>query len=277
MSNVRRMVVGLAVVACVFGAFSATAFAKKEKLHFGKFVASKAGKVAGNGTVNALTIGPYKMTGEQMTNGSGEIEFGPLCKPLRATGTVETPGESEELVLALNFAHCITYRSAGNVGAGLKERVAVNFKLGIRFLSDHAVETGEAEPSSAELREGTVEFRGSKSQCTITIPSQFVPVKAGSEKAEEGFLEFATAMYETEEESLEGKKIQEKKFGPFRDRLRIEAELNHVETLVKKTATCTNKKAGEEQKFKDGKIDIELEAITLKNGNLSFVPPVEEA
>ena len=275
MSNVRRMVVGLAVVACVFGAFSATAFAKKEKLHFGKFVASKAGKVAGNGTVNALTIGPYKITGEQTTNGSGEIEFGPLCKPLRATGTANA-GESEELVLALNFAHCITYRSAGNVAGGLKERVVVNFKLGVKFLSDHAVESGEAEPRSAELEEGTIEFRGSKSQCTIKIPSQFIPLKAGSEKAEEGFLEFATAMYETEEESLEGKKIQEKKFGPFRDRLRIEAELNHVESLVEKTAACTNKKAGEEQKFKDGKIDIELERITQTNGNLSFVPPVEE-
>jgi hypothetical protein len=64
------------------------------------------------------------MTGEQFTNEKGETEFGPLCGPLKATGTAEE-GESESLTLDLAFAHCITYRAAGNTSSGLKERVVV--------------------------------------------------------------------------------------------------------------------------------------------------------
>jgi hypothetical protein len=56
MRSVRTGLLGLAVVACAFGAPATTAFAK-EKLHFGKFVASRAVKMSSHGSVRALTIG----------------------------------------------------------------------------------------------------------------------------------------------------------------------------------------------------------------------------
>jgi hypothetical protein len=64
------------------------------------------------------------------------------------------------------------------------------------------------------------------------------------------------------------------KVGPFRDRLFIEGELQHVRSVAEQSAVCTTKKGGEELKFTDGTIGIELEEVTLKEGNLSFVPAV---
>jgi hypothetical protein len=284
MRSVRTMAIGCIVAVCAMGALSAPAFAKaKEKIIFGKFVASTSGTTRGVGTASKLTIGPYKFTGEQLfeevegkrvakKNGSGEDEFGPLCKSVVAKGTVEE-GESESLAQTLTFDHCVTYRPVGNVAAGLKEEVVATFKLGIEFHSNHSATFGEPGAESATIEEGSVLFKGSKSQCTVEIPAQAVPLSSGTEAGME--KEFEAALYETEEESLEGKKLEEKTFGPFRDRLNIETEFKHIDAIVPESAKCTSKNGGEEKNFPTGSMNIDIPGITLKKGNLSFVPPAE--
>jgi hypothetical protein len=267
--------VACAAALCTVGVIATPAFAKApaEKHVFGKFVASTSGSTSGVGTVSKLQLGPYKFTGEQIENEAGEIEFGPLCKSVKATGEA-FEGESENLLQIITFSKCVTYRAAGNAAEGLKERVIATFKLGIEFHSNHSATFGEGEIESAEIKKGTVTFKGSHSTCKIEIPAQPVPVKSGTPKGEES--EFESAMYATEEESLEGKKASEKKFGPFRDRLNIETEFKKVKTVVPLTPGCTTKKGGEEKKFGDGVVDLAFEDITLKNGNLSFVPATGE-
>jgi hypothetical protein len=283
MRSVRTIAIGCIVAVCAMGALSAPAFAAKEKIIFGKFVASTSGATHGVGTVSKLTIGPYKFTGEQLfeekegtrvakKNESGEDEFGPLCKSVVAKGTVEE-GESENLAQTLTFNHCVTYRSAGNAANGLKEEVTTTFKLGIEFHSNHSATFGEPGAESATIEEGSVVFKGSKSQCTIEIPAQPVPLSSGTEKGME--KEFEAALYETEEESLEGKKSLERTFGPFRDRLNIETEFNHLDAVVAESSKCTSKNGGEERNFPLGSMSIDVPGITLKKGNLSFVPPAE--
>jgi hypothetical protein len=308
MRSVRTVAIGLAAAVCALGAFSATALAKEHHmLTFGKFVASTSGNTKGTGSVSELRIGPYRFTGlkhfekveveKKHPKEPGEKETvlregerGPLCKPLKVTGFVEE-GASESITQKVEFPHCIAYREFGETGTRgrVEEEVVATFTLGIAFRSNHSAETGKAEPESAELeKEVNVTFKGSHSTCKVTIKPQPVPSKATEEVAEKGEKEFEAALYETEEESLEGKKAAEKKFGPFRDRLAIETEFKHVEAFVDETAGCTSKKggkvSGEEEEneeirneFKHGVIDMTLEHITLANGQLAFVPPTEEA
>jgi hypothetical protein len=281
MRSVRTIAIGCTAAVCAFGAMSAPAFAKELKPQpvFGKFVASTSGKTSATGEVSELRLGPYKFTGEQLfnesnepiLNGSGEPEFGPICSPLKAKGAVEA-GESESLTQKIAFAHCVAYRSAGTGAEGLKERVTAHFKLGLEFHSNHSATTGEVEESEVTLiPESTVTFTGSHSTCTVEIPSQSVPIKAEKDPEEE----FEAALYETEEESTEGSKTLEKKFGPEHDRLNVETEFSHVKTDVPLGNKCETKKGGEEHKYTNGVIDLELEDITLKGGNLSFVPAPE--
>jgi hypothetical protein len=275
MRSVRTILVACAAALCTVGVMSTPAFAKveKEKHVFGKFVASTTGTTSGLGPVNKLQLGPYKFTGEESQNESGEDEFGPLCKSVKATGKA-VEGENESLLQTIHFSHCVTNEAVGNAGEGLKHRIVVNFNLGIEFHSNHSATFGEIEPESATIQEGTVVFKGN-STCKVEIPSQTVPLKAGTEKGAES--EFEAAMYATEEESLEGNKAGEKKFGPFRDRLVIETEFKHVKSTVPLNKSCFDTKFGESKNYNDGVIDLEFERITLKNGNLSFVPATDEA
>lgn len=302
MRSVRTIAIACVAAVCAMGALSAPAFAKpKEKLIFGKFVASREGKTRGKGEITELTLGPYKFTGEIQTEEKTIIKevhgkiveekkkvpivvdkqfvYGPICKPLVVTGTVEE-GESETLTQTVKFPHCIAYRNAGKNEAGtseggLLERVVANFSVAFEFHSNHSGTTGEAEPKSATLEEGTVVFKGSKSTCEIEIESQDIPLNATEEADENGEKEFEAALYETEEEELSGNKAEEKKFGPVRDRLDIETEFKKVKTVVPETAACQARKGGEEDEFGNGVIDMHLGPITLANGNLSFVPPAE--
>lgn len=239
-----RMVLALAMGVLTCGVLAAPALAVKEKPVFGKFRASVAGTASGKGEASEMVLGPYK--------------FEECEKELRSTGTVVL-GESETFFQEVKFSKCVATR---NAGGGLKEAVFASFKLGMEFHSNGSLKLG---PTS-------VTFGASDSTCEVTVPSQWVPAAAetkGEDKA------YEDASYSTEQEKLEGG--QEKKFGEFRERLHIGWELKGISTTVKLTPTCkyegAHLNAAGEAEFSGGKMEGELEEVTLQAGNLSFVAP----
>jgi hypothetical protein len=237
-------VLALAMGVLTWGVLASPALAVKEKPVFGKFRASVAGTAKGIGATSEMVLGPYK--------------FEECEKELRSNGTVVL-GESETFFQEVKFAKCVATRNAGN---GLREAVFASFKLGMEFHSNGSLRLG---PTS-------VTFGASDSTCEITIPAQWVP-SAAETKGE--YKTFEDARYSTLLEKLEGG--QEKKFGEFRERLNIAWELKGVTTTVKLTPTCkyegSHINAAGEAEFSAGKMEGELEEVTLAGGNLSFVPP----
>ena len=241
----RSIVVALALAACVLGALAPAALAVKEKPVFGKFKASLNGAAKGSGEAGEMTLGPY--------------HFEECERELKSNGSV-TMGESETFLQEVRFNHCLAERKAGG---GLKEQVFANFTLGMEFHSNGSLKLG---PSA-------VTFGASNSTCEITIPSQWVPAVAETAKGAE--KSFGDVTYETELEELEGSKA--KKYGPFRERLDIEWTVGQVRTTVKLTETCKYEgahlnEAGEAE-FDNGRLEGELEEVTLTGGNLGFAPP----
>jgi hypothetical protein len=238
-----RMIVALAVGVLSLGVLASPALALKTKPVFGKFRASTSGTVKGIGEAGEMVIGPYKFT---------ECE-----KELKPTGTV-VAGESETFFQEVKFSRCIADRQAGG---GLEEPVVASFTLGMEFHSNGSLKFG---PSS-------VTFQASNSTCEVTIPSQWVPASAET-KGEDKSFELVS--YETEREELEGAPM--KKFGQFRERLDIEWELKGITATVKITPTCKYKgshiNAAGEAEFGGGRMEGELEEVTLQDGNLSFIP-----
>ena len=246
-----RMMVGLAAAVCALGVLSSPALALKEPAVFGKFKASTpagplSGPVHGIGEAGEMTLGPYK--------------FEECEQELRAKGNA-TGGETETLPLEVKFKKCVTDRS---LGGGLKEPVLVSFTLNMEFHSNNSVKLG---PS-------TVTLKATKSSCEVTIPPQWVP--AGAETKGD-FHEFEAVSYKTEKEKQTGPGI--KKFGEFRERLAIEWELKGIEARAKVTPNCLYEGGKEnpvthEVEYNSGKMEGELEELTLKGGNLGFVPKI---
>ena len=246
-----RMILGLAVVVCALGALTAPAFAKAEA-----FVANASGSTKGHGEAGEMAIGPYKFP-----NGCE--------KELKSKGNV-VAGESETFFQEVKFNKCIAKRK---VGGGIEEPVSVSFTLGLEFHANGFAETGEG--AGVKITPATVKFKGKKSYCEVNIPAQFIPGQA-EKKPEKGYEAFS---YTTEIEKLEGS--QAKKFGEFRERLAIEWEFKGLNANVPVTETCEYKNGEEggkfnpvtkEVEFGGGKMEGELEEITLKTGNLKFVP-----
>ena len=192
-----------------------------------------------------MVLGPYK--------------FEECEKELHSNGMVAL-GESETFFQEVKFSKCIATR---NAGAGLRESVFASFTLGMEFHSNGSLKLG---PTS-------VTFGASNSTCEVTIPAQWVPAAAETKGEDKSF---EAASYATEEEKLEGG--AEKKFGEFRDRLDIDWELKGINTTVKLTPTCgyegTHLNAAGEAEFSGGKMEGELEEVTLQAGNVSFIPAV---
>ncbi len=270
MRSFRTIVLGCAVAALALGALASPAFAVKEKLVFGKFVASTTGSDKGHGEVGEMKLGPYIFTGKN--NGKGS--HGPICeKELKSTGEVMA-GEHEELEQNIKFSKCIATRKAGSA----EEAVSFHFTLGVEFHSNHSATLGEGA-SEAVILPSSIIVKGKKSECTLVIPGQTVPVAAERNPEKE----FEVASYETEKESTAGERGKEMKFGPFHERLDIEMEFKKIKTELKiePEKGCTDEKLEEGSKFNpekdtveftNGILEAELEEVTLKNGNLSFVP-----
>jgi hypothetical protein len=238
------MVVALAMSVLTVGLLASPALALKEKAVFGKFKATVSGSVKGSGEAGEMTIGPYK--------------FEECEKELASTGAV-TMGESETFFQEVKFRQCIAKRQ---LGGGLEEQVSANFTLGMEFHSNGSFKIG---PSA-------VTFGASNSTCEVTIPAQWVPSSAETK----GERTFEDSEYTTEKEKLEGG--QAKKFGEFRERLDVEWEAKGITTTVKLTPLCTfsgtKLNSAGEAEFTNGKMEGELEEVTLAQGNLSFVPKV---
>ena len=239
-----RMMVSLAVAACALMVLSAPAMALKKPAVFGKFKASVSGPVKGIGEEEETVLGPYK--------------FEECEKELKAKG-MATAGESETLPLEVKFKKCVTSRSVGT----LKEKVLVSFTLNMEFHSNNSVKLGPA----------TVTLKASKSACEVTIPPQWIP--AGAETKGD-FHEFEAVSYTTEKEK-QTSKGGIKKFGEFRERLEIEWELKGIDVNAKVTPDCKYEGGKEnpethEVEFSNGRMEGFVEEITLKGGNLSFVP-----
>jgi hypothetical protein len=225
------------------GVLASPAFALKEKPVFGKFKATAAGSVKGHGESGEMVLGPYR--------------FEECEKELESKGSV-TLGESETFFQEVSFKDCV---GAKQLAGGLEERETASFKLGLEFHSNGALVIG---PSA-------VTFGVKGSSCEITIPSQSVPT---------GFVKhpekpYEVASYSTETEKLEG--AMEKKFGEFRERLDIEWELKGITTTIKLTPKCMYGgsrplNAAGEAEYTNGRMEGELEEVTLKTGNLAFVP-----
>jgi hypothetical protein len=228
-------VLALAMGVLTWGVLASPALAVKEKPVFGKFRASVAGTTKGIGEADEMVLGPYK--------------FEECEKELHSNGTVVL-GESETFFQEVRFSKCVATR---NAGGGLKESVFASFKLGMEFHSNGSLRLG---PTS-------VTFGASDSTCEVTIPAQWVPAAAET-KGEDS----------TSLEKLEGG--QEKKFGEFRERLDIDWELKGITSTVKLTPTCKYEGAhlnsSGEAEFSGGRMEGELEEVTLQAGNLSFVP-----
>ena len=243
--RLTRMAVTLAAGVLALCLFAAPAMAAKEKPVFEKFKASVNGSVKGIGEAGEMTLGPY--------------HFEECEKELHSLGSV-TMGEYETFFQEVKFRHCETTHPTGG---GLEETVFANFDLGMEFHSNGALKLGPA----------TATFTASNSECEIKIPPQWVPANAETEKGQEKLFE--QIEYETEKEKLEGN--QAKHFGEFRERLDIFWEVKGIVTTVKLTPECkyhgTHLNEAGEAEFAGGKMEGELEEVTLAGGNLSFAPP----
>ncbi len=239
----RSTLLAVAISVLTFGVLASPALAVKEKLVFGKFRASVAGTAKGIGEADEMVLGPYK--------------FEECEKELHSDGMVAL-GESETFFQEVKFSKCVAERKAGG---GLKESVFASFTLGMEFHSNGSLKLG---PTS-------VSFGPTNSTCEVTIPAQWVPSVAETNGE---YKSFEDAHYETELEKLEGG--QEKKFGEFRERLHINWELKGITTTVKLTPTCSYEGAhlnsSGEAEFGGGRMEGELDEVTLQAGNLSFVP-----
>jgi hypothetical protein len=238
-----RMTVALVIGTCAIGVLASPALALKTKPVFGKFRATTSGSVKGTGEAGEMVLGPYKFTGCE--------------KELKPTGSV-VAGESETFFQEVKFSRCVAGRS---IGGGLEEAVFASFTLGMEFHSNGSLKFGPA----------SVTFGPSDSTCEVTIPSQWVPAAAEIKGERKSFEEVSFA---TETEQLEGSQL--KKYGELRERLDIEWELKGIDTTIKITPTCkyngSHINAAGEAEFSNGKMEGELEEVTLQGGNLSFVP-----
>jgi hypothetical protein len=290
-----RFVVGLAVAVCAFGASTASAIAK-EKLVFGEFVASIVGTTITPGTpaavvenkedeaeVTGLELGQYKFGKVEKSTGTIEYEE-PCLKTPKVTGTVYEE-RSSTLQTLVDFRQCVS----SDVDNGIISYKTNSFKLPIVFHSNESAQLG----TGIEIPENVVlKIKGAQT-CVVEVPEQFVPVKAGT--SEEKFYEAAEYTPEPESpvENWERPKIKEEYPGDVKNRLEIETTekfkgiVSYVDTDGTEKKGCAPKKGeangklitevGNEHygwtEFTNGRIDMNVEGLEIKGGQLTFEPP----
>jgi hypothetical protein len=294
-----RIVLGLAVAVCAFGALSAAAFAKPPTLVFGEFQASVAGKTLSEtefgtlgtdkedeSTVSSLALGPYEFG----TLEGEEINFEePCAKPLKVTGKVIAE-KSNELLTQISFKKCTSWsESVGKNGLGEKiyEGKLSSFTLGVKFFSNRSAEAGASE-DGFEIEKGVVTVKHAQRKCTMVIPAQFIPAKAATKPNKE--YEAASYSGETPEpiEKWEkSKRLKEEYPSGVKERLEIDLEegFKNIVAYVNPAPPCFPKKGEEAKKvrteepyegwveYTKGHIEATIEGLEVKGGELTFVPP----
>lgn len=240
--RIKRIALAMAVALVALAAFASTAFAK-EKMVFGEFEATIAGKtispsspgklgvykegdievvgVSGSGkdkgglNLGGTEFGPrYSKDVVKETepgkgtvlHKAGEIEVGkPACLKSKVVGSV-TSEHFSELAFKLVLKKCITYlEEQGNPNRN-EERFS-NITLPIVLRSNWSAEIGARE-SVLEIPETALSVKLGLKKCPILIPEQTIPQKDNPEKLYEEVVE-----YEDEAEEPEGiehsKKLKE--------------------------------------------------------------------
>jgi len=273
-----RVVLGLAVAVCAFGVLVAPAVAKKEvgnktkePVIFGKFTASIPGGTI-SPTAKAVATGHGEVTEINLANGGLVIRK--CLKPVKSKGEVESES-SETFFQNIKFSKCRAVKGF-NKGGGIEEPPIATFTLGIEFHSNKSGVVGEGEGEIKIKEDSSVSIPvAHKGICTVVVPEQIVPAKA--EKKPEA--EYESVSYETEKEPAKIKKFP----SGFQEKLNIEIEFSKVVTYVKPNEFChPGGKLVEEKESpwfgyvesRNGKMALELEEITIKNGNLGFEPKI---
>lgn len=152
----------------------------------------------------------------------------------------------------------------------------------MEFHSNGSAVVGEEEPGTVKIKGAStvvIPTPSKKAPCAVTIPEQTIPTKAKTKPEEE----WEAAFYLTEKETVEGKKKLEEFPRGFYEELDIETEFSKVETWIKPNENCVDTK-GEEGAFDNevgspgygyvtygkGNLDIEIEEITIKRGNIGW-------
>jgi hypothetical protein len=295
-----RIVLGLAVAVCAFGALAVPAFAKgKEKLVFGNFAASAVGRTItpsdpapivenkeDEAEVTGLELGIFKFG---VLNSEKKPEYEEPCeKAPKVNGAIENE-VSSTLLLEVHFKESVTSSTKAGSVSGKKS----SFKLAFRFKANESAEIGKSE-NGIEIAETAVVLIKGESQCVVEIPAQTVPAKAAGN--EEKFWEGAEYTPEKEEpvENWElRKKLREQYPGDFKNRLEIETTekfkgiVSYVHPFETKSKICAPAKGEESGKliteegnprkgdveYTDGKVFMNVEGLEIKGGQLTFEPP----
>jgi hypothetical protein len=300
-----RIVFGLAVAVCAFGALTGSAFAK-EKLVFGEFVASVGGKTISpsepapvtenkedEAELTGLQLGQYKFGVVNKSTGTIETEE-PCLKSPKVTGEV-TAERSSSLLTDIGFRQCVT----SDVEGGIISYKTNNFKLAIRFVSNESAEIGKTAEDGIEIAEkADLVIKGGAQKCLVEVPAQFVPGNAGSNPEKS----WEAAEYTPEEEEIENweksKKLKEEYPVDVKKRLEIETTekfkgiVSFVDTDGTEKKGCTPKKGEENGKlitekeiegkpnphylwteYRSGRIFMNAEGLEIKGGELTFEPP----
>jgi len=259
----RRIWIGVGLIAalCAFCATAAPSLAvTHKKTHtkppkvLGKFVANYPSGKKINETNKVVDKGIGSVETLQLADGKLSIES---CKKIKSSGGIDWE-RSDTIFELVSFTGCLG-RSGEKEAVEERHLKIPNFRIGFEFHSNGFVETGGGEAASVHVNKTAVFIKAHKgSQCTIEVPAQTLPVKA-TKKPEN---EFEAATYETEEYPAKIKKFP----AGFQEELDITTELKKVVANVKGTY-CIRK-----PKYKNntGEIDIELEEVKIKNGNLGF-------
>jgi hypothetical protein len=288
-----RVLVGFAAAVFAFAALAAPALAKKEhtKVQFGKFIANIPGKTIseaepatadGHGGGNPGSGGILEGEGGPgIELAGGALTISKCTKNIASTGKVISE-KSETFLQNVTFKNCYAQSYTGKNKEIISETKLPKFTIALEFHSNQSAVAGESEVGEVKIKENStvvVPVPNKKAPCKVTIPAQTIPEKAVNKPERE----YEAAFYETETETVEGKKKLEEFPRGFYELLDIETEFTKVEAWIKPGEHCVSVN-GEEGAFDKevgspgfgydvyakGNFDIELEEIEIKHGSLGW-------
>lgn len=293
-----RVLIGFAAAVFAFAALAAPALAKKEhtKVQFGKFIASIPGKTIseaepatanGHGSSFAESNGAPSggilegPSGPGIELAGGALTISKCTRDLASTGKVISE-KSETFLQNVTFKNCYAQSYTGKNKEIISETKLPTFTIALEFHSNGSAVAGESEAGEVRIRENStvvIPVPSKKAPCKVTIPAQTIPEKAVNKPERE----YESAFYETEHETVEGKKKLEEFPRGFYEMLDIETEFTKVEAWIKPGEHCVSvngeegafdKEAGSPgfgyDVYTKGNFDIELEEIEIKHGNLGW-------